>query len=64
MHAVGPAVPAGDAVDIVELGGFHASGGCTLKDLTKRFGPGDFRVSAFGFVPPALRWEVLTKDLE
>ena len=52
-----------DFADIVELGGFHASGGCTLQDLTQRFGRGDFRVSAYGFVPPALRWEVLVKDI-
>jgi hypothetical protein len=47
--------------DIVELGGFHATAGCALTEITTRFGPGDFRVSAF--VQPALRWEVLVRDL-
>ena len=52
-----------DFADVVELGGFHASSGYTLEDLTKRFGRGDFRVSAYGFVPPALLWEVIVKDI-
>ncbi len=50
--------------DIVELGGFHAAGGCTLNDLTRRFGPGDFRITAYRLTPPALLWEVSARDIE
>lgn len=48
---------------IVELGGFHVSGACTLEEITRRFGSGDYRVTAYGFDPPGLRWEFLVEDL-
>ncbi len=61
------AYPAGvDRADyawIVELGGFHVSGPCTLADITRRYGPGSYRISAYGFEPPGLRWETLVEDL-
>lgn len=53
-----------ELLDLAELGGFHVAGACELADLTSRFGPGAFRVSAFGFVPPGRRWEVLVEDLK
>jgi len=49
--------------DVIELGGFHAAGPLTVADLVARFGRGDFRVTAFGFAPPCLRWEVLVMSL-
>lgn len=48
---------------IIELGGFHVSGPCTSDDITRRYGPGSYRVTAYCFDPPALRWEVLVEDL-
>ena len=48
---------------ILELGGFHASGPCTLAEVTRRFGPGSYRVTAYGFEPQGIRWEVLVEDL-
>jgi hypothetical protein len=49
--------------DLVELGGFHAAGPLGVADLVTRFGRGDFRVTAFGFTPPCLRWEILVMGL-
>jgi hypothetical protein len=48
---------------LVELGGFHVSGPCTLEEITRRFGAGSYRVSAYGFDPPGLRWEALVEEL-
>ena len=48
---------------IVELGGFHVSGPCTPTEVTRRFGHGSYRVTAYGFDPAGLRWEVLVEDL-
>lgn len=45
--------------DVLELGGFHASGPCARTEITDRYGRGDYRVTAYGFDPPGLRWEVL-----
>jgi hypothetical protein len=47
-------------IDVVELGGFQVAGPTTADEITKRFGGGDFRISAYGFDPPGLRWEVLS----
>jgi hypothetical protein len=61
------AYPAGeDKADyawIVELGGYHISGPSTAEEIMKRFGPGSYRVTAYGFDPPSVRWEVLVEDL-
>lgn len=46
-----------------ELGGFHVSGPSSLEEITRRFGPGSYRVTAYGFDPPGLRWELLVEDL-
>ncbi len=49
--------------EVVELGGFHVSGPSTTDEITQRFGPGDYRVTAYGFDPPGLRWELLVEAL-
>jgi hypothetical protein len=48
---------------IVELGGFLVSGPCEVREITRRFGPGDYRITAYGFDPSGLRWEILVEDL-
>jgi len=50
-------------VDIVELGGFVVSGPCTIHDVTRRYGPGDYRITAYGFERPSLRFELLVTGL-
>ncbi len=59
--------PAGeDQLDyawINELGGFVVAGPCTVDEITRRYGRGSYRVSAYGFDPAGLRWEVLVEDL-
>jgi hypothetical protein len=49
---------------IAELGGFHVSGPCMVEEITRRYGPGSYRVTAYGFDPPGLRWEVVVEDLQ
>jgi hypothetical protein len=49
---------------IVELGGFLVSGPCSTGEVTRRFGRGSYRVSAYSFEPAGLRWEALIEDLE
>jgi len=48
---------------VTELGGFVTSGPCELTEITRRFGSGDYRVTAYSLEPPTLRWEVLVKGL-
>jgi len=48
---------------IVELGGFQVAGPCSIDDIVRRYGPGGYRVTAYGFDPPGVRWEVLIEDL-
>jgi len=58
--------PEGEPQDfafIAELGGFLVSGPCELTELTRRFGAGDYRVTAYSLDPPTLRWEVLAKGV-
>ncbi len=50
-------------LDVVELGGFHVSGPCAIGEITRRFGPGDYRITAYGFDPPGLRWELLVDGM-
>jgi hypothetical protein len=50
-------------IEIIERGGFHVSGPCGLDEITHRFGPGDYRVTAYGFEPTGLRWELLVNGL-
>lgn len=46
-----------------ELGGFLVFGPCEPTQITQRYGGGDFRITAYGFEPPGLRWEALVKGL-
>jgi hypothetical protein len=48
---------------VTELGGFLVSGPCELTEITRRFGAGDYRVTAYSIDPPTLRWEVIAKGL-
>jgi DNA-binding transcriptional MerR regulator len=48
---------------LVELGGFHVSGPCTIDEISRRYGPGSYRVTAYGFEPPGVRWEALIEEL-
>ncbi len=50
-------------ISVSELGGFHVSGPCTTNEILRRFGPGSYRVSAFGIEPSGIRWEVLVEGL-
>lgn len=59
-----PTAPDGDNAEfamVLELGGFYVSGPCALTEITDRYGKGDYRVTAYGFDPPGLRWEVLAE---
>lgn len=49
--------------EIVELGGFLVSGPCACDEITRRYGRGDYRVTAYGFDPPGVRWEIVVEDL-
>lgn len=49
--------------EVVELGGFHVSGPCGVSEITRRFGPGDYRVTAYEFDPSGLRWELLVEGI-
>jgi hypothetical protein len=59
--------PASSAVAVAaigaELGGFLVSGPCELTEITRRFGAGDYRVTAYSLEPPTLRWEVIAKGV-
>jgi DNA-binding transcriptional MerR regulator len=47
--------------NLSELGGFDVSGPISIADVMARVGPGEYRVSAFGFDPRGLRWEVFVR---
>ena len=47
--------------NLIELGGFDASGPLTIADLVARVGEGEYRVSAYGFEPRGLRWVVFVR---
>lgn len=46
-----------------ELGGFHVSGPCTTREITRRYGSGRYRVTAYDFAPGGLCWELLVEGL-
>jgi hypothetical protein len=48
---------------LIEVGGFYVSGPCTADEIVRRYGPGSYRVTAYGFVPSRLLWEVLVEGL-
>jgi hypothetical protein len=58
VRRYGGTYPAGDdKADyawIVELGGFHLSGPGTRDEIVGRYGPGSYRVTAYGFDPPGV----------
>lgn len=47
--------------NLCELGGFDASGPISVADITARVGEGEYRVSAYGFEPRGLRFEVFVR---
>jgi hypothetical protein len=46
------------ARNVTELGGFHVIGPIELGEIARRYGRGDYRVTAYSFDPPGVRWEV------
>lgn len=50
--------------NLCELGGFDVSGPFTVADILARVGAGEYRVSAYGFEPRGLRWEVFVRLAE
>jgi DNA-binding transcriptional MerR regulator len=48
---------------LVELGGFVVGGPCAIDEVTRRYGSGSYRVTAYSFEPAGVRWEVLIEDL-
>jgi hypothetical protein len=53
-------VEQGEARCVVELGGFVVLGPIEPTDIASRYGSGDYRVTAYGFEPAGVRWEVFT----
>jgi DNA-binding transcriptional MerR regulator len=47
--------------NLCELGGFEVSGAISTADIIARVGAGEYRVSAYGFEPRGLRWEVFVR---
>jgi transcriptional regulator with XRE-family HTH domain len=47
--------------NLCELGGFDTSGPISAADVMARVGAGEYRVSAYGFEPRGLRWEVFVR---
>ena len=47
--------------NLCELGGFDASGPMSVADISARVGAGEYRVTAYGFEPRGLRWEVFVR---
>jgi hypothetical protein len=48
---------------IVELGGFCVAGSSTTHEITRRYGPGSYRVTAYSLEPARVLWEALIEDL-
>ena len=47
--------------NLKELGGFTVTGPLALADLVARVGAGEYRVTAYGSILAALRWEVFVR---
>ena len=47
--------------NLSELGGFDVTGPIAIADILARVGAGEYRVSAYGFDPRGLRWEVFVR---
>jgi hypothetical protein len=50
--------------NLCELGGFDVSGPIAIADILARVGAGEYRLSAYGFDPRGLRWEVFVRLAE
>lgn len=50
--------------NLCELGGFDVSGPIVVADIIARVGAGEYRVTAYGFEPRGLRWEVYVRLAE
>jgi len=48
----------GEIRRVVELAGFVVVGPIDPGEIARRYGPGDYRVTSYGFEPPGVRWEV------
>lgn len=49
--------------EVVELGGFLVAGPCGFDEIVRRFGRGDYRITAYGFDAPGLRWECIVSGV-
>ena len=47
--------------NLCELGGFDVSAPIAVADILARVGAGEYRVTAYGFEPRGLRWEVFVR---
>jgi hypothetical protein len=47
--------------NLCELGGFGVANPIAVADIMARVGAGEYRVSAYGFEPRGLRWEVFVR---
>ncbi len=47
--------------NLCELGGFDVSAPISVADIMARVGAGEYRVTAYGFEPRGLRWEVFVR---
>ena len=47
--------------NLCELGGFDVANPIAVADIMARVGAGEYRVSAYGFEPRGLRWEVFVR---
>lgn len=52
-------IDGGEVRRLVELGGFLVQGPITIDDVLVRYGPGEYRVTAYALEPSGLIWEVL-----
>ena len=53
--------PQFESMTAVEPDGDGEGDRCDLEEVTRRFGPGNYRVTAYSFDPPGLRWEILSR---
>ncbi|KAB2900869.1 MAG: hypothetical protein F9K40_08920 [Kofleriaceae bacterium] len=52
-----------DYLRVNELGGFHAAGPVAVDEIVRRYGGGSLRITAYGFDPGGVRWEMLVDGL-
>ena len=51
----------GELRRVVELGGFVVTGPIPPAEIARRYGAGAFRITAYSFDPPGVRWEVFAR---